>query len=760
MPIFLDGERILYMITSNERKKLSAKIARLERDSINYFDVEREYFLIDSDNLHQVRPRLYGYSIQASGIYENDNLTPEAAENLGGRGAYVYVDVRGGQITIKQDLNGSWGIYLFRHGDYFALSNSFFRLVDHLKFRYPLTVNRDYCHHLLIVGLCSMSCTETAVNEIRLIERNAIIHIGIAEKNLQMELIDGKEQTVRVDSAEGMAILDNWVNFWSGVFRGVAQNAKYITADLSGGFDSRLSLMLLLNSGIDLKRMTINSINDKLHTHAEDYAIASQIAAHYGFELNRPLPELKFLNYSLTDVFNMDLYHLQTLHRDGYIKIMWKKSVDKLYSVSGHGGESLRDYWFGEPKKFLDGKLGACNVYSPALSRELAHSTKTIFESSFRFVREKYKVADENSPWIPQYAYGETWNRHHFGKFLSGAYFCNSITLAPVFDPELLKLRVDTPECPDPKLLITVIFTRFKPELLQFPFDSNRSIAPDTIAFAKRLNERFPRQNAPIEPRQFNLPPRDVHVEQILASNRNNEEITKDMRNACLKAMFDSSRTYGLFTTQFDAELYNYAVEYYLDPRYTFTRNWNTHVVLGIAQVLEAVEISNRHRAPYRDFARFLEQDFAEIPAEAQIVRKFSPYFTVALQITFLQGTSPSDLEILDISDNKADTIPLDKLQTVGYMIFSHAGSLDMVFQAATDGQIQLVLFGADVPSNFNDTKRVPLQIDYTNLTINGAVAFNTAQPACYDKPCVCTVDVAGGEKIVIHTEWLPHVDS
>lgn len=755
MPIFLDGERILYMITSNERKKLSAKIARLERDSINYFDVEREYFLIDSDNLPQVRPRLYGYSIQASGIYENDNLTPEAAENLGGRGAYVYVDVRGGQITIKQDLNGSWGIYLFRHDDYFALSNSLFRLIDHIKFRYPLTVNRDYCHHLLVTNLCSIACTETAVNEIRLIERNAVVHIGIAEKNLQIELIDGKEQTVHVDSAEGMAILDNWADFWGGVFRGVAQNTKFISADLSGGFDSRISLALLLNSGIDLKHMTINSYEDTLHTHAEDYAIASQIAAHYGFELNRPLPESKFLNYSLTDAFNMDLYHLQTLHKDIYIER--KKSVDKLYVVSGDGGESLRDYWFDEPKDFLDGQIGACTVYSLALSRELANSKKNILESSFRFVREKYKVADENSPYIVQYANQETWNRHHFGKALSGAYFCNSITLAPVFDPELLKLRVDTPECPDPKLLVAVIFTRFEPTLLQFPFDSNRSIAPETIAFAKRLNERFPRQNAPIEPRQFNLPTRDLQVEQALAFGRNNEEITQDMRDACLKAMFDSSRTYGLFTMNFNAELYNYAAEYYYTPRFSFTRVRNIHAVLGIAQVLEAVEIGNRRRAPYRDFARFLEQDFAEIPAEAQIVRKFSPYFTAALQITFLQGTAPDDLKMLDISDNKADVIPLDKLQSsaVGYMIFSHAGSLDTAFLAATNGQIQLVLFGL---STQIDDKNTSLWIDYTNLAVNGTTIFNERTPACRDEPFFCTIDVTGGEEYVVQAEWFPHM--
>ncbi|MBR6712324.1 MAG: hypothetical protein IKI76_04925 [Selenomonadaceae bacterium] len=52
-----------------------AQVAELEKNSVNYFDVEKEFFLIDSDNLLQVRPKLYGYSIQRTGIYEDDDLT-------------------------------------------------------------------------------------------------------------------------------------------------------------------------------------------------------------------------------------------------------------------------------------------------------------------------------------------------------------------------------------------------------------------------------------------------------------------------------------------------------------------------------------------------------------------------------------------------------------------------------------------------------------------------------------------------------------
>ena len=70
------------MINADEHKKLLARITKLEKNNVNYFDVEKEFFLIDSNNLSQVRPRLYGYSIQRNGIYEDDNLTPEAISGL------------------------------------------------------------------------------------------------------------------------------------------------------------------------------------------------------------------------------------------------------------------------------------------------------------------------------------------------------------------------------------------------------------------------------------------------------------------------------------------------------------------------------------------------------------------------------------------------------------------------------------------------------------------------------------------------------
>ena len=601
------------MKNSTELKNLLKQLSDSDKTGVNCFDVRKEFFLITADKLSEVQTHLYGYSIQADGIYQDDNLTESATKNLDGRGCYVYVEVRDGKITISQDLNGSWGIYFFRYGNYFALSNSFFRLLDHVKFLCPLTPNRNYINYLLVNGLCSHSYSETAINEIFLLDRNALVTIDTATKILQIEPIDCKEHTRSLTSAEGMATLDRWFDLWCGILRGIASHTKFIAADLSGGFDSRLSLPIILHSGINLDTIKFNSTNDNLHTHAQDFAIASSIADHYGFKLNRQFPNQNSLNYTLTDIFNMIFYALQTVHKHPYAPL--QKSVEKCYTVNGFAGETVRAYWYGSPTNFAASEIyGRSRQYSPALSRELSNSVKKILESAFGNVCYKHGIKNFDSPYITQYTYQETRCRHHFGKISLSRYFENNLSLSPTLDPELRTLRLDAPELPDPNLLMTLIFVRYEPQLLNFPVQGNRTIRPETLAFAQKLNEHFPRRVTTDKVDWggvFHLQPLDLQTEKVIASAHNNENFSKETVETFIKAAFDSAGIYGLFSMYFDDELYRYAKLYHDNT--IFGRIRYANAVVGIAKVLEDVELSNRNHPLYHDIKRFLEKDFSQV---------------------------------------------------------------------------------------------------------------------------------------------------
>lgn len=752
---------MMRMKNVKDHEKILGKITALERDSVNYFDVEREFFLIDSDNLSDVQPRFYGYSIQADGIYEQENLTPEAINGLNGRGCYVYVEVQDGQITIKQDLNGSWGLYLFRHDDYFALSNSFFRLLDHVKFRYPLTLNRDYCHYLLLNGLCSDSYSETAVNEIQLVNRNAIIHIDTAGKTFETELIDYKEHSVSLDSEEGIATLDRWVEFWSKVFRGIAQRTKFFQADLSGDFDGRVSFAILLNSGINLNNLRIFSVKGDLPAQKKEFDLSSQIAAHYGFELNQPLPDRQSLNLSLNDAFNCDLYVNRTFSNIPRIRV--QKGVQRLYRLGRAAGEGIRKFWQMPPKEFVKTFTRNVNLYSQNLTDKLTTSIENVLNSSLRAVSDKYQITDANSKDIPQLLYYETRSRYHFGKDLLCNYFINTVLLTPAIDPEVRTLKLYTPECSDANLLIALLFTRFQPDLLNFPFNSNRSIASETLDYAQKLNERFPRNTTTddFDATNFNLLPNDARVEEILASGSNNPNIPGNLPENCLKVIFESSKNYGLFLSSFDEELYRYATIYYTS--HTSGRNRPMYAVCGVTKVLEDLEISQRNYPKYQDMKRFIEQDFGLIRAyesdAAQIVKTFSPYFTARIQFQLWQKVALGTLNLISVSDDDAKVSSPEWFNKngVGYVIQSYTGKLKIVARAFVSGQIRLSLLGLDIRNPEDKTERIPYWIDYTKLTVNGKTIFNKLTPAWHDQPYRHNFNVKVVEDIVIEVEWLPH---
>ena len=223
----------------------------------------------------------------------------------------------------------------------------------------------------------------------------------------------------------------------------------------------------------------------------------------------------------------------------------------------------------------------------------------------------------------------------------------------------------------------------------------------------------------------------------------------------CLKSIFDSSRTYGLFTAYFDSELYNYAATRY--ESHAFNSFQPVYSLVGITKVLEDAEISQRNYSPYRNMQRFLEQDFAVIHKSTPIPDNFEPYITARIDIQ-LRSTE-GDFQIVSLSDEKAKITQPDWIKKggIGYLIFSYAGRLEFVAKAAVDGRINLNLRGKWIPNPEDKKKLIPYWIDYTKLIVNGKLIFDKLTPAWHDKPYNYTMETKAGEEIKVEYEWLPH---
>ena len=209
-----------------------------------------EFFIIDSENINSIKTKLYGFMINDDKIIKNDNL--DEMTKITGEGVYLYIhnDEDKDEISIYQDFNGCYGIYLFQDNNYFAISNSFLKLSEYLKYNHYLTLNNNYAIQLLVEPFVSEIFEDTLINEIKTLPRQCVITIDKKFNKVFFKKINYHEHSIDLDTIKGINILDSWFNKWINIIRNIKKKTNNIQLDLSGGFDSRITLVLFLNANI------------------------------------------------------------------------------------------------------------------------------------------------------------------------------------------------------------------------------------------------------------------------------------------------------------------------------------------------------------------------------------------------------------------------------------------------------------------------------------------------------------------------------
>ena len=715
---------------------------------MNFFNAKNEFFVIDSDNLNNTTSKLYGYSIQKTGIYDAESFTKEQVDGLDGHGCYIYVDVTDDAINIHQDFNGCYGLYLYRKDDYFAISNSFFRLVEYVKKIGEISLNRDYLNHLIYFPLESDSVSFTPINEIELIDRNAVVNIEKKWKKLYIQPITPIDHKYSIDSAEGIRVLDEWFCYWTDLFRELNKQTKFLSIDLSGGYDSRLSFLLMLKSGAD--------INDGLHTHSEDYEIASKIAEVYNFSLNKNFPSNSCLNYSLKDAMSIEFYSKLGFHKEPYIQN--RKYENKIFHVVGGAGEAIRATRFDKKKQeFLEMMSVAARVYPTKLAKDLSDSFKRLMESDFEIIHEKYGAEDEMPYPYGHYLLRDTQCRSHFGKISLVNYFSNRFILAPLMDQKLWSLELSCDAAKDNNFLMALIYQRYCPQLLEFPFEGKRYfLSPETIECAKSINQKYPLQaKDESEFMNFRINCIDGDIERY--KNNNNNVLKGDEVTSYLKKIFDSAYVKGLFTTEFDEYIYHRAARYFPSTKFFPIRH--CYSVLTTTKMIECViesKVSND------SVVGLFSESRVDVAAKDvwEFVDRIRDYFTARIDIEFI-GKNDKPIQEVTVSDDMARVYQPEFLKkNDGYVIASYAGEIDIYVKIKHEGKMNIVLRGLDIRVPDDRSKRIAYWVDYTKLAVNDVDVLEDTFPSWHDKPYRHVLDVKEPGQIHLKVCWKPHQDN
>ncbi|WP_407376411.1 hypothetical protein [Methanobrevibacter sp.] len=708
--------------------------------------IDENFFIIDSNNIEETEEKLYGFALQNGKIVQDEDII--SYTHFDKIGAYVLIQNKNSEITISQDMIGSYGVYIYRNEDYFAISNSFLKLMDYLKYDNKLTLNKDFAYiSLLPKTISSIVYEKTLINEIICIPRNTEIHIDTKTKQLSFIELDFNENSIPIDSEKGLKTLDEWFFKWIDIIRSLKEKTNNLSLDLSGGFDTRVVLSILLAANIDLNSIRVNSIDNDHHNHDEDFRIASQIAQRYGFGLNSKL-DVNYYNYpDIQTVLYLSCYVKLGFNKQMNFKL--KRSQDPIYRITGMGGAVNRGWPKGNATSHVVNIVNRAKRFEPSF----APSCEKIITDSLQKVKKRNpNIEDDTFQWS---YYKETRLRNHFGKLTVENYLSNNLALSPLIDQDLFKLKINTEECRDSSLLISLIFVRYCPELLEFEVEGGREFKQEVIEYAKRINEIYP-----YEAKEFKRLS-SVKTNKTPLKIKNNKRIDYKEINSYLKSVFKSNFFKYEFKKYTPSKIYD-LILYSIENRSYFPIQ-EAYPAFAIIYTVNSLKYYSKNRELLISewFDKFLDTTY-EI--DDQINPTHNPEFKLQLE-KFITGrmdikninSKNNGIEIIENSDKSSKIdFPfwLKDEEGSGCSIESAAGDLDITLRCIEDGELNINLRG--VNETDRNKKRYPIYIDFTKFLINGKEIINKNTLVWHDDPFLYVMPVKNEQIVEIHLEWMP----
>jgi hypothetical protein len=532
--------------------------------------INENFFYIDSLNLDKVNSKLYGFCVTR----KDNKISLINNENEEINGCYINVKKNNKDILITTDDFSSLYIFYYIKDNFFALSNSFYILLENLKKNNKeISINKEFILQYIQSPLHSHSLYGTMINEIKILPFGKNIKIS----NNKIEFIDKniKLQTISICSKEGINIINTWLNKWINIIKAIQLSKSNIEIDLSGGYDSRITFCLNYATGINLNNENIKIYskigqNKGMIDHLmDDYDIAEKITNTLGFNLNNQLKPISKANYySKFEQYDLLKYTFFGLHKSGY-NCVAKYNYPKFH-FGGLNGEVIRGSLPNLDEKTIKNRL-----------------TRSPIKNDLSIINNFYKdisLLEKNN--ISKFAaltefFLTTQCRSHFGLSIFNSYIANIFTLSPFNDKELLKLYV--PDEYDKNLIFAIIIYKTCPKIFNIPFTNNSHFSEKTKQKAIELSNKY----------KFNFIDENLELIDL-------DKLYKDKENKYDKQygydvayeVFTQNKDlfinkFGeLFDNDYATKLYKYADDFYLNKD-NFMQNLWINCLTSIIEVFK-----------------------------------------------------------------------------------------------------------------------------------------------------------------------------
>lgn len=664
-----------------------------------------EFFIIESEKLDQLKTKIYGYTVSDK-IQFQSNFKGK----LSGNGTYINIFDDTEKIILTQDFLGSYGLYLYENENEFIISNSFNKLVKFLKKNHILSLNENYSKTFISTENI-MSFDETLINEIKLVPKDYKLIIDKAEKKVHYEQIDFSEKTVNINTEQGINILDNWHRKWRKIFADLTNETNNIQIKLNDNLHS-LSIITLLKNNNALKKISLKN-NDLKLTELTNLEVNPEIREN-----------IADIEKSIENTINTGLGRNKKTTLQNY-------APETTYLITD---ENIYDHKL--KNKTFDSIIDENVNESGNFTLESGKITEKFIRDNIQKLQKHTKSYDVYSNNFIEELYKHTILRNTTGKNNVERYLSNTITLNPLLDVELLKLKTDENLNFEDILLVTII-KRYYPELLNL----TSNISNEVMDFAEKINQKYPYKQD----------------EQIIQTNRTNIlPAVPDYSeyNNLIRKIFFSNSFKHTFLKYYSNDVYEHITRNYFDKNRFSLENLTASV--DVIKVWEDVEYSKQNKitSELGRLKTFIT-DYSENNTAIISNSLLKKYNTARIDIKNV-GSITNQIKILESDNSSNITNPqwFSDEKGVGICVISDKSEASLKIKCINDGLLKIDLRTIDLRDRNN--RRFPIYVDYQSFCIDNQEILKDTKLIWHDKPFTYSKKVYNNEIVDIKVKWRP----